>query len=506
LVGHEDHRHPDSLTPGRYEDGNSEQRGSGQGPCGQPKIVWHVELVGPDESKSNGRSEKSEEYDGAACAGIQCEGDTDNDQGKEVIGPDHPEHDRWRLPPRLLERAVPTGVTADQSSGKHGIDKNEPDGQPGECNTHPFIMVLRPVGAGSASSRPPDNGGMGFAFRVSRGFRVAATPRGLRAGIGPRYARMHVGSGPVGISTGVGPFTTWTSLNSGAPRATPGAPQRQAQYEQALAEHESLMTVHRERFAAVQRPVLAPAERIDRATIEERTYSAYRTGIRGVGWWRIGERRRIHREARARVLQEAEAEYAAAVQEVAADQDLADQWWQMLNAGDPETVIDALNDAFYDNVQEAIAVDAADGEASIVLAMPQLEDVPERYPALTPAGRPTTKVYTQTDRNALHLHLILAHVAVTLREAFAVVPSLQHVRMVVVERLESVEVVLAGVFPRSVIDRLDDDDAPMNLLDLGQEVIVNRTGRTNQVAPIDVSSEPDLAELAVMLIDVDQLS
>lgn len=347
---------------------------------------------------------------------------------------------------------------------------------------------------------------MGFAFRVSRGFRIAATPRGLRAGIGPRYARMHVGSGPVGISTGVGPFTTWTSLNSGSPRSTPGAPQRQAEYEQALADHESLMTIHRERFAPVQRPVLAAAQRTAPATIEERTYDAYRTGIREVSWWRISERRRIHREAGARVLQEAEVEYQAAIQEVAADQVLADRWWEMLLAGDPETIIDALNDAFYDNVQEAVAVDAADGNVSIVLAMPQLEDVPERYSTLTPTGRPTTKVYTKTDRNALHLQLILAHVAVTLREAFAVVPSLQYVRMVVVERLESVEVVLAGAFPRSVIDRLDDEDAPMNLLDLGDEVIVNRTGRTNHVAPIDISSEPDLAELAVMLVDVDQLS
>lgn len=366
--------------------------------------------------------------------------------------------------------------------------------------------MLGQVGAGGASQGSRDNADMGFAFRVSRGFRVAVTPRGLRAGIGPRFARMHVGSGPVGISTGVGPFTTWTSLNSGTTRSTPGAPQRQAQHEQAIAEHESLMTVHRERFAQVQRPVLAAAQRTDVAIIEERTYGEYRTGIRGIGWWRIGERRRIHREAFARVLQEAEKEYQAAIQEVAADQDLADRWWGLLLDGDPETVIDALNDAFYDNVQEAVAVDAAHGEASILLAMPQLEDVPERYPALTPAGRPTTRVYTQTDRNALHLHLILAHVAVTLREAFAVVPSLQHVRMVVVERLESVDVVFAGVFARNVIDQLDDDDAPMNLLDLGQEVIVNRTGRTNQVAPIDISAEPDLAELAVMLVDVDQLS
>ncbi len=347
---------------------------------------------------------------------------------------------------------------------------------------------------------------MGFAFRVSRGIRIAATPRGIRAGIGPRFARLHVGAGPVGISTGVGPFTTWTSLNAGASRPVKGVPDRQDQYEAALAEHESLMTLHRERFAPAERPLLPPAEPIDPGVMEERIYVRYREAIRGVGWWKIGERRRIHREARSAVKVEADGEFRAAQAEVAADQVLADEWWAELQAGEPDIVIDALNDAFYDNVQEAVAVDAADGAASVVLAMPQLEDVPERYAALTPTGRPTTKSYTQTDRHALHLHLILAHVAVTLREAFAVVPSLQRVRIAVVERTDRVDVVLAGVFARAVVDRLDDADAPMNLLDLGEEVIVNRTGRTNQVAPIDVASEPDLAELAAMLVDVDHLS
>jgi hypothetical protein len=347
---------------------------------------------------------------------------------------------------------------------------------------------------------------MGFAFRVSRGIRIAATPRGIRAGIGPRFARMHVGSGPIGISTGVGPFTTWTSLNSAPTRSAARAPERQQQYEEAIAEHESLMTLHRERFAPAQRPVLPPAQPMDPGVFEERVYHRYREGIRGIGWWRIGERRRIHQQARAAVREQADEEYRAAQAEVAADQVLADEWWSELQTGEPDIVIDALNDAFYDNVQEAVAVDAADGEVSVVLAMPQLEDVPDRYPALTPTGLPTTKTYNQTDRNALHLHLILAHVAVTLREAFAVVPSLQRVRMVVIERTDRVDVVLAGVFARAVVDRLDDDDAPMNLLDLGQEVVVHRTGRTNQVAPIDLAEEPDLAQLAAMIVDVDHLS
>jgi hypothetical protein len=346
---------------------------------------------------------------------------------------------------------------------------------------------------------------MGFAFRVNRGMRIALTPRGLRAGIGPRMARVHIGSGPVGISTGVGPFTTWTSLNPGSAARKAGSP-RLAEYEAALAEHESMLTIHRERFAPATAPVLAAAEPAGRAEIEERTYALYRERIRGVPWWRVRERKQIHLEAGDAVLREIEMEFQEATAEVARDQALADEWWQALQAGAPDVTIDALNDAFFDNVQEALCVDVADREAHIVLAMPDLDDVPERYAALTPTGRPTTRAYSKTDRNALHLHLILAHVAVTLREAFAVAPGIDRSRVVVVERLGEVAVVMAGVFDRSAVDRLDDDDAPMNLLDLGRDVVVNRVGRTAEVRPIDLADQPDLAEVTAMLVDVDHLS
>jgi hypothetical protein len=343
---------------------------------------------------------------------------------------------------------------------------------------------------------------MGFAFRVNRGMRVALTPRGVRAGIGPRLARLHVGSGPVGVSTGVGPFTTWTSLGGGkSSRAQGGASSARLEaYEAALAEHEALMVVHRERFAPAQPPVLAAAEPAGRAEIEERTYDRYRAGIKSVPWWRIAERKAVHRQAANEILAEVEAEYQEAVARTAIEQERADAWWQALLAGDPETVIDALNDAFFDNVHEAICLDFADGEASIALAMPPIEDVPERFPTLTPTGLPTTKAYNLTDRNELHLQVIFAHVAVTLREAFAVVPSLQRVRIVVLEQLDQVEVMLAGLFDRAALDFLGDD--PAELLDRGEQVIVNRVGRTGAIGPIDRADEPDLQELTAMATDL----
>src|SRR5689334_1754194 len=55
---------------------------------------------------------------------------------------------------------------------------------------------------------------MGFGIRVAPGVRISASSRGVRAGIGPRAARVHVGSGRTGFSTGVGPVTYYTSGSS----------------------------------------------------------------------------------------------------------------------------------------------------------------------------------------------------------------------------------------------------------------------------------------------------
>jgi hypothetical protein len=56
---------------------------------------------------------------------------------------------------------------------------------------------------------------MGFGLRIAPGVRISASSRGLRAGVGPRVARVHVGSGRTGFSTGAGPLTYYTGGGRG---------------------------------------------------------------------------------------------------------------------------------------------------------------------------------------------------------------------------------------------------------------------------------------------------
>ena len=361
--------------------------------------------------------------------------------------------------------------------------------------------------------------GMGFAFRVAPGLRVAMTPRGIRAGVGPRVARMHVGAGPVGVSTGVGPFTTWTTLDRLTGRSgtrsqgygsQPGsASERRAEeFAAAQAEHDALLTIHREQFAPASRPLVPEPAPVDPSVRARRIDARYSIERQGIGWWRRADRRAAKERAVAAVDAELAAELEWALREHAYAQEQADIWWAALTGGDPIVVLDTLNDALGDNDEEAACVEVSDDgrEASIVMGTPSLEDVPERYAAFTPTGRPTTRAHTKTDRNALHVHLICAHLAVTLKESFAVAPTLRSARVAeVTPTAAGPGILLAGVFDRDIVDHLDDEDAPLNLLTLGRDVVMNTFGRARELRPVELSDEPDLAELTAMIVDVDLL-
>lgn len=66
---------------------------------------------------------------------------------------------------------------------------------------------------------------MGFGIRIALGIRISASKRGLRAGIGPRAARVHVGGGRPSVSTGAGPFTYWHTVGH-TQRGRPTRPAR----------------------------------------------------------------------------------------------------------------------------------------------------------------------------------------------------------------------------------------------------------------------------------------
>jgi hypothetical protein len=53
---------------------------------------------------------------------------------------------------------------------------------------------------------------MGFSVKLAPGVRVRVSSHGVRAGIGPRIARVHVGAGRTGFSSGLGPFSVYGSV------------------------------------------------------------------------------------------------------------------------------------------------------------------------------------------------------------------------------------------------------------------------------------------------------
>jgi hypothetical protein len=53
---------------------------------------------------------------------------------------------------------------------------------------------------------------MGFSLKLAPGVRVRVSSHGVRAGIGPRMARVHVGTGRTGFSSGLGPFSVYGAV------------------------------------------------------------------------------------------------------------------------------------------------------------------------------------------------------------------------------------------------------------------------------------------------------
>jgi hypothetical protein len=63
---------------------------------------------------------------------------------------------------------------------------------------------------------------MGFSVKLAPGVRVRVSSRGVRAGIGPRVARVHVGTGRTGLSSGLGPFSVYGAVGGKRRRKSGG--------------------------------------------------------------------------------------------------------------------------------------------------------------------------------------------------------------------------------------------------------------------------------------------
>lgn len=354
---------------------------------------------------------------------------------------------------------------------------------------------------------------MGFGVRIAPGVRISASSRGIRAGIGPRAARIHVGAGRTGFSSGVGPFTYYTSVG-GSRRATRGGQsggrasltalerqERTAKRAQEIAEvrriEQALVTLHLEHFPPAARPVLPAPSPPELPDVTRRLRAEERSGI---PWWRVGQRRRARRRAAERAPDVAARQHAIALAEHASVQAEAEADWARLLANDSDTVISALEAAFEDNVSPAAPIDCAGVTATVVVLFATPDSVPERKPATTPSGRPTLHKRTKTERNRLYATALGSTVLATVREALAVAPGVKEIRVLVIRKDPAapspdlyLTAVYAGRFPRDRVEGLDWPHIdPAEQLLLAPEALLRRRGAAGEIAPLDLTAEPDL--------------
>jgi hypothetical protein len=365
---------------------------------------------------------------------------------------------------------------------------------------------------------------MSFSVKIAPGVRVRASSRGVRTSIGPRAARVHVGAGRADFSTGAGSVSFYTAVGSTRHRKTPGGRspsiaslQRQAAAAQKAEEAQRLaaifreiLNVHRHEFPPAQRPVSPPPVLPDEGRLRSQHEHA---ALQGIGLFRRAERIAARQRAAAAAASELAAlKQQAQMQAAQAQAELDQQWWQLL-ANQPDTVISTLAEAFDDNEAPAAPIGVDGDELSVAVLVPAESAVPERMPATTQAGNLTLRKLPKGEHASLYMMLVAGHLLVTLRETFAVALGISAARVIVLRSgcahaygRPRLECLMAGRWTWTAFGgvRWHQADAVTILRDIAVELIANM--RRNQLFPIDLSKEPQIAAVLVGIDTAELLS
>ncbi|HEY0187969.1 MAG TPA: DUF4236 domain-containing protein [Cellulomonas sp.] len=367
-------------------------------------------------------------------------------------------------------------------------------------------------------------------FKVAPGVRISASSRGVRTSIGTGKARVSFGGGRTYTSAKVagirvsqntyssGRTSTRVSAGGFSSGTSSSAPRRSATPRPSLAQLERasqadevrriecrLTSLHLEQFPRAA-PERVPAP--EPVPLDAVVKNYERAAVTGIGLFRFGARRAAKEQARldaaaeaARVDARNQQIYHELLREAAED-------WQRLIDHEPEAVIGAVDSAFADNASESTCVDAGiddDGRryATVVVVLGSVALVPEQVAALTPAGRPTVKKRTKTDRNAVYVRALASTVLATVCEALQTSPSSDEVRIVVLRRDPQaadpnarIVPICTATFVRRLVEQLRPERVDLDhVLAEVPGARFCRTGATGEVAAIGTGDDPDLAHL-----------
>jgi len=327
--------------------------------------------------------------------------------------------------------------------------------------------------------------GFGVSVALAADVRLQATGRGVRAGVGHRAAHAYAGTDDQWTPADSRriPYDTTTGGMEGAHPDSPFGPARPAlarlhaqartvgkgkgkgeSIRRVLQAERSLTTRHLADFP-VSQPAFGPATQpFDVDRIEQ---SFRRQALTDVGWFNRARREAARLEAGMAAAAIADERYVMAVDEVERLRSAHHARLNFLSVHDPETVVEAVDDAFAERVPESTCVDAGTDDSgpyvSCVVTFGHPDLVPSRHVATGLTGRPTLKRRSRSDVNDFYVAAIGSIVLATVKQALAVAPATDEVRIAVVRKVPAtffaaeatIRVIYAGVFPRYDMESLD---------------------------------------------------
>jgi len=230
-----------------------------------------------------------------------------------------------------------------------------------------------------------------------------------------RHGSGHRSSG----STGVANLAPGQSVSGGGVRAAEAAA--------SLDSLARLMAIREERFVEARMPVIPEPDPVDPEPFRREEWDRRKGEVR---FWQRGRRQQLLAEVGENAHARAAEVFARAQAEQREEQARAAAWWEALSQGASKVLTAALRGAYADNSAFVVVAEASGSNAILLLELPGIDVLPPKRAHVTPSGRLSSKAWTKTELNEVYAELVGAHLLATLRETWAVAPSLTNVRIV----------------------------------------------------------------------------
>lgn len=342
---------------------------------------------------------------------------------------------------------------------------------------------------------------------LAPGIQVHASSDGLRTNLGPRARIVYVGRKHANHASSTAPLTFYTPSQAEpqqpsylAPEWSPAADK--AQQAQALAVAiDSILKLHQWDFPQAQKTVLSYPSPPDHAAIlRRRTNDA----LARVSIFRRSTRKAAKTAAILATRMECDELLAAGQAQHAAIQAEIDQLWQRLITNDSDVLLGVLSHTFHTSTAAVAPLGVANSEAQLAVLVPNPSAVPERHPTTTAAGNLSLKKFTKGEAADLYKHLVAGIMLGTVKQAFAVAPSIDAVGIIAVRSTAadaygsaSQEAIAAAQFKRAALAgvRWTGADSVTILNDSSHELVIRTAGPNKALVPLDLKREPEIASL-----------